>query len=81
MADALSRLDKIEDNVPVTSPEAYYSLFEDFQMQETELTSNPLTYSQLEKAQQADSEIKKILAMEKICMGLGLGLGLGLGFR
>ena len=24
--DALSRLDKIEDNVPATSPEAYYSL-------------------------------------------------------
>ena len=28
-------------------------------MQEIDLTSNPLTYSQLEKAQQADSDIKK----------------------
>ena len=65
VADALSRLDKMEDNVPATSPEAYYSLFEDFQMQEIDLTSNPLTYSQLEKAQQADSDIKKILAMDK----------------
>ena len=65
VADALSRLDKIEDNVPATSPEAYYSLFEDFGIQDKDLTSNPLTYSQLDKAQQADSEIKKILAMDK----------------
>ena len=46
MADALSRLDKMEDNVPATSPEAYYSLFEDFQMQETDSTAVCVSQSQ-----------------------------------
>ena len=65
VADALSRLE-LEQLPPLVEKEAYYSIFDsyDTELQE-DVHSHPLTYKQLEKAQQQDPQIKKALQDDK----------------
>ena len=65
VADALSRMEI--DSTPMdNSLEAYYSIFENFGKEDEDaFDNNPLTYANLQKAQNEDSAILKILAMEK----------------
>ena len=63
VADALSRLPMSEELAP-TNLDAFYAIFDDFGTdKDQDYTSHPLTYAQLDHAQQCDKALMKILAM------------------
>ena len=60
VADALSRLEK--DDLPqVETKEAFYSILECYAKETENLEFHPVSYANLDQAQQADPSIKKIL--------------------
>ena len=64
VADALSRL-PLHEQPQATSLEAFYIIFDSYETDKEEhMDSHPLTYNQLNKAQQKDKNILKILKME-----------------
>ena len=67
VSDALSRL-PIHEQPQATSLEAFFIIFDSYETEKEEfMDSHPLTYTQLNKAQQKDKNILKIL-MKILCI-------------